>query len=79
MKEKIHPQYYSDAQVVCACGNSFTTGSTRKVIKVELCSKCHPFLTGERRMMDTAGRVERFRRRYQAKENKDQKASGAKK
>jgi len=68
MKEKIHPQHFSDAQVICACGNTFTTGSTRKVIKVELCSKCHPFLTGERRMMDTAGRVERFKRRYQKKE-----------
>lgn len=68
MKEKIHPQYFSDAQVICACGNTFTTGSTKKVIKVELCSKCHPFLTGERRMMDTAGRVERFKRRYQKKE-----------
>jgi large subunit ribosomal protein L31 len=79
MKEKIHPQYYPDAQVICACGNSFTTGSTQKVIKVELCSKCHPFLTGERRMMDTAGRVERFKRRYQAKDAKDQKAAEAKK
>jgi large subunit ribosomal protein L31 len=79
MKEKIHPQYYPDAQVICACGNSFTTGSTQKVIKVELCSKCHPFLTGERRMMDTAGRVERFKRRYQAKDTKDQKAAEAKK
>jgi large subunit ribosomal protein L31 len=79
MKEKIHPQYYPDAQVICACGNSFTTGSTQKVIKVELCSKCHPFLTGERRMMDTAGRVERFKRRYQAKDIKDQKAAEAKK
>ena len=68
MKEKIHPQYFSDAQVICACSNTFTTGSTKKVIKVELCSKCHPFLTGERRMMDTAGRVERFKRRYQKKE-----------
>ncbi len=68
MKEKIHPQFYADAQVVCACGNSFTTGSTRKVLKVELCSKCHPFFTGERRILDTAGQVERFRRRYQKKE-----------
>lgn len=64
MKEKIHPQYYPEARVICACGNSFTTGSTKKEIKVELCSKCHPFLTGERRVMDTAGRVERFKRRY---------------
>jgi large subunit ribosomal protein L31 len=68
MKEKIHPQYHADARVTCACGNTFTTGSTRKEIKVELCSKCHPFMTGERRVMDTAGRVERFKRRYQAKE-----------
>jgi large subunit ribosomal protein L31 len=76
MKEKIHPQYYSDAKVICACGNTFTTGSTRKEIKVELCSKCHPFLTGERRMMDTAGRVERFKRRYekQAKAKEEENA-----
>lgn len=64
MKEKIHPQYYADAQVVCACGNSFTTGSTKKQLKVEACSQCHPFFTGERRMLDTTGRVERFKRRY---------------
>ena len=68
MKEETHPQYFPDARVICACGSTFTTGSTRKEIKVELCSKCHPFMTGERRVMDTAGRVERFRRRYQAKE-----------
>ncbi len=64
MKEKIHPKYYLDAQVSCACGNSFTTGSTRKVLKVEVCSKCHSFFTGERRVLDTGGRVERFKRRY---------------
>ncbi len=64
MKEKIHPQYFTDATVICACGNTFTTGSTRKTLRVELCSKCHPFFTGERRMVDTAGRVERFKRRY---------------
>ena len=68
MKDKIHPQYYTDAQVVCACGNSFTTGSTRKLMKVEVCSKCHPFFTGERRMMDITGRVERFKRRYKIKD-----------
>ena len=67
MKDKIHPKYYTDAKVICACGNTFTTGSTKKVLKVELCSKCHPFFTGERRMMDTAGRVERFKRRYKMK------------
>jgi len=64
MKEKIHPQYYSDAEVICSCGNRFTTGSIKKQLKVEVCSKCHPFFTGERRMMDTAGRVERFKKRY---------------
>ena len=68
MKDKIHPKYYSDAQVVCACGNSFTTGSTKKLMKVELCSNCHPFFTGERKLMDTAGRVERFKRRYKIKD-----------
>ena len=64
MKEKIHPEYYNDAQVTCACGNIFTTGSTKKQLKVEVCSKCHPFFTGERRMLDTTGRVERFKKRY---------------
>ena len=64
MKESIHPEYYTDAEVVCACGNRFTTGATRKQLKVEVCSKCHPFYTGERRMMDTGGRVEKFKRRY---------------
>jgi len=68
MKDNIHPQYYEDAQVVCACGNSFTVGSTKKLMKVEVCSACHPFFTGERRMMDTAGRVERFKRRYKIKD-----------
>jgi large subunit ribosomal protein L31 len=64
MRAKIHPKYYTDATVVCSCGNTFTVGSTRKSLKVELCSTCHPFFTGERRMIDTAGRVERFKQRY---------------
>jgi len=64
MKEKIHPKYYSDAEVICACGNTFAAGSTRKTLKVEACSKCHPFFSGERRVIDIAGRVERFKRRY---------------
>lgn len=64
MKEKIHPKFYEDAQVTCSCGNAFTTGSTRKTLKVELCSACHPFYTGSKRMIDTAGRVERFKQRY---------------
>jgi large subunit ribosomal protein L31 len=64
MKEKIHPQFYEDATVVCSCGNTFTTGSTKKELKVEVCSNCHPYFTGERRMLDTTGRVERFKKRY---------------
>ncbi len=64
MKDKIHPKYYPDAKVTCSCGNTFTIGSTRKTLKVELCSQCHPFFTGEYRMVDTAGRVERFKQRY---------------
>jgi large subunit ribosomal protein L31 len=64
MKPKIHPQYYPQAQVICACGNTFTTGSTKPVLRVEVCSRCHPFFTGEQRIVDTAGRVERFLRRY---------------
>ncbi|HJM36588.1 MAG: 50S ribosomal protein L31 [Dehalococcoidales bacterium] len=68
MKEKIHPQYFTDAQVVCVCGNTFSTGSTRKVLKVEKCSKCHPFFTGEHKILDRAGRIERFKRRYRIQE-----------
>jgi large subunit ribosomal protein L31 len=63
MKEKIHPQYFQ-TEVTCSCGNKFTTGSTRKQLRVEVCSKCHPFFTGERRMLDATGRVERFKKRY---------------
>jgi len=63
MKDKIHPQYMN-TEVSCSCGNKFTTGSTKKQLKVELCSACHPYYTGERRMVDTAGRVERFKQRY---------------
>ncbi len=77
MKEKIHPKYYTDAKVTCACGNTFTTGSTQKVLKVELCSKCHPFFTGKSRMIDTGGRVERFKQRYKKTESK--KAESAEK
>jgi len=64
MKEKIHPKYYPEARISCSCGNTFVTGATKENIKVELCSKCHPFFTGEQRIVDTAGRVERFKRRY---------------
>ncbi len=64
MKPEIHPNYYPNARVQCVCGNSFTTGSTRPLIRVEICSNCHPFYTGQQRIVDTAGQVERFRRRF---------------
>jgi len=63
MKTKIHPQYFTDAKVTCACGNVFTTGSTMKEIRIELCSQCHPFYTGKQKFVDTARRVEKFQER----------------
>lgn len=63
MKAEIHPKYI-ECQVTCGCGNSFTTRSTKKEIKVEICSACHPFYTGRQKFVDTAGRVEKFLRRY---------------
>jgi large subunit ribosomal protein L31 len=63
MKKDIHPDFV-EANVRCACGHEFTTGSTKESIRVEICSKCHPFFTGKQKLMDTAGRVERFRRKY---------------
>lgn len=67
MKEGIHPNYYPDAQVICACGNTWTTGSTKKVIHTDVCSKCHPFYTGEQRIVDTEGQVDRFYKKLQAR------------
>lgn len=63
MKANIHPEY-KEAKVVCACGNTFTTRSTKDTLHTEVCSACHPFFTGEHRIVDTAGRVERFKKRY---------------
>ena len=60
MKAKIHPEYNEDCVVTCACGNTFTTGSTMKEIRVELCNQCHPFYTGKQKFVDTARRVEKF-------------------
>jgi large subunit ribosomal protein L31 len=72
MKTEIHPQYYTDAKVTCSCGNTFTTGSTMKEIQVEICSACHPFFTGNEKVIDAAGRVEKFKaRRAAAKTVKD--------
>ncbi len=63
MKKDIHPKYYSDAKAVCSCGNSFAVGSTLKEIKIEICSTCHPFFTGNEKIIDSAGRVEKFKAR----------------
>lgn len=63
MKKEIHPKYFKDAKVICACGNTFTVGATQPEIRVEICAKCHPFYTGEEKLLDTAGRVERFESR----------------
>ncbi|MFA6027636.1 MAG: 50S ribosomal protein L31 [Patescibacteria group bacterium] len=71
MKKDIHPKYYKDAKVVCACGNTFKTGSTVETINTEICSACHPFFTGKQKFVDTARRVEKF-------EAKQKKAAAAK-
>jgi large subunit ribosomal protein L31 len=63
MKKGIHPEY-GEAIARCACGETFVTGSTKKEIRVEICSKCHPFFTGKQKLVDTGGRVERFKKRY---------------
>jgi large subunit ribosomal protein L31 len=72
MKKGIHPNY-NETRVICACGNSFVTRSTKKEIRVEICSMCHPFFTGKQKLVDTAGRLERFQRRY--KKGKSAEAS----
>jgi len=70
MKKEIHPTYYTDAQVICACGNTWTTGSTKKVIRTEVCSKCHPFFTGQQqRILDVEGQVDRFYKKLQARQD----------
>jgi len=72
MKANIHPKYYPNAQVVCSCGYTFTTGSTKPKINVEVCYKCHPFFTGEKRYIDTLGQVDKFQRKEKfAKEYKE--------
>ena len=63
MNGKIHPEY-EEAVLRCACGETFTTGSTKKNLRVEICSKCHPFFTGKQKFVDTGGRVERFKKKY---------------
>lgn len=63
MQTNIHPQWFDDAQFVCVCGNTFTIGSTKQAIRVEICSTCHPFYTGEMRFVDTMGRVDKFQQK----------------
>ncbi|HTW96507.1 MAG TPA: 50S ribosomal protein L31 [Candidatus Methylomirabilis sp.] len=75
MQKDIHPKYYADAKVVCACGNTFTTGSTKPEMRVDLCSACHPFYTGKQKLVDTARRVEKFQARMSASQMVGKKAS----
>jgi len=70
MKADIHPKYYPDAKITCACGNELTVGSTVKAIHVELCAKCHPFYTGKQKLIDTERRVEKFKEKEAAKVSK---------
>ena len=68
MKSGIHPKYYPNAKVTCACGTVFMAGSTQPELRVDICAHCHPFYTGEQRIVDTAGQVERFMRRLERRE-----------
>jgi large subunit ribosomal protein L31 len=68
MKKDIHPEYYPEATIICACGNTWTTGSTQKEIRVDICSNCHPFYTGEQRIVDSEGQVDRFYKRLEARQ-----------
>jgi len=68
MKKDIHPTYFPEARVVCACGETWTVGSTRQEIRVDICSACHPFFTGEQRIVDTEGQVDRFYKRLEARQ-----------
>lgn len=80
MKADIHPTWYPEAKVVCACGNTFTTGSTLESIRVEICSACHPFFTGQQKFVDTLGQVERFQKRTEeakVKQNKIKEVKAA--
>ena len=78
MKKGIHPEYYPQAKVVCSCGNTWVTGSTKPVIHTDVCSACHPFFTGEQRIVDAEGNVERFMRRLErSQELKAARSEGA--
>ena len=75
MKKDVHPKYNDKAKVICACGNTFTVGSTKELIEVEICSKCHPFFTGKEKIIYTLGQVQKFKKRLA---KKDQNKKGAK-
>jgi len=79
MKKDIHPTYYPQAKIICACGNTLTVGSTVKEIYVEICSKCHPFYTGKQKLVDTARRVDRFKKLLAKKEEIKEKRGRIKK
>jgi len=74
MKANLHPLYYDEAKVVCSCGNTFTVGATVPEIHVELCSKCHPFYTGQQKFVDTASRIDKFRKKVEVAKIKPLKA-----
>ncbi len=75
MKTDTHPTYFPKAKVTCVCGNSFSVGSTKEEISVEICSNCHPFFTGQEKIVDTAGRVEKFKKRQATAKEAPKKAS----
>lgn len=70
MREGIHPTWYDNARVICACGNTWTTGATQPEIRTDICSECHPFYTGQQRIVDTEGQVDRFMKRLMAREER---------
>ena len=79
MKSNIHPQWFNDATVTCACGNTFTVGATKPQIRIEICSKCHPFFTGEMKFVDSLGRVDKFQHKQKAAAAQAQKLADKKK
>lgn len=79
MKKDIHPKYYKDTKVHCACGKAFTIGSTKEFIEVEICSCCHPFYTGKEKIIDTLGRVDKFKKRLAKKQEKTKEKKERKK
>ncbi|MFA5460154.1 MAG: 50S ribosomal protein L31 [Candidatus Paceibacterota bacterium] len=79
MKKDIHPKYYPNAIATCACGAKFSVGSTAEKIEVEICSQCHPFYTGQKKLVDTTGRVQRFKNRLQRTEDLKSKKPALKK